>query len=555
MSRWRPGNVLRDFAIDERTAVRRLTLSAGAAVLVVCLAACGSDDPDPAGIKAGSPEGQKAVAEGTGTGTDTTGRLVESSPIAVVAAPDPASQALAASAAVGMRAPMLTAVAGHDDDVKNELERMKVSRVLRVGGATVPDGIEAVDAPADREGLQKVTGVTFHDEPAYPSDFVDDVIVHQHAEDPAFVTVDGAAPLPGAATAAPDVEPLGVHAAAWGGDGAPHVLVDDHTPLAAVATAVASGATVAHLRAPDPRVDGGAVEEVTTDAPILAVGPGWGDDDTFAEHVRIARSQTQLPGGGQLVFPGRRFVAAYGSPISPSLGVLGEQDPQASVAKVQQLVQGYQPFSPEPVVPAFEIIGTVASQDAGPDGNFTNEWGPEQFTPLVDAITAAGGYAVIDLQPGLATMLDQAKPFAELLKRPNVGLALDAEWKLKPGQRPAAQIGSADASEFNDVADWLATLTRDNDLPQKLFVLHQFNMSMIDNREKIDTSHPELAVTLHADGHGTPDIKMGTWDVLRKGLDPKIWMAWKNFYDEDTPMFTPEQTMAVQPRPWFVSYQ
>ena len=179
MSRWRPGNVLRDFAIDERTAVRRLTLSAGAAVLVVCLAACGSDDPDPAGIKAGSPEGQKAVAEGTGTGTDTTGRLVESSPIAVVAAPDPASQALAASAAVGMRAPMLTAVAGHDDDVKNELERMKVSRVLRVGGATVPDGIEAVDAPSDREGLQKVTGVTFHDEPAYPSDFVDDVIVLQ----------------------------------------------------------------------------------------------------------------------------------------------------------------------------------------------------------------------------------------------------------------------------------------------------------------------------------------------------------------------------------------
>mgnify|MGYP006981339232 FL=1 len=32
-------------------------------------------------------------------------------------------------------------------------------------------------------------------------------------------------------------------------------------------------------------------------------------------------------------------------------------------------------------------------------------------------------------------------------------------------------------------------------------------------------------------------------------------MAWKNFYDEDTPTFTPEETMAVDPKPWFVSYQ
>ena len=33
-------------------------------------------------------------------------------------------------------------------------------------------------------------------------------------------------------------------------------------------------------------------------------------------------------------------------------------------------------------------------------------------------------------------------------------------------------------------------------------------------------------------------------------------MAWKNFFDEDFPTFTPEQTYRdVNPRPWFVSYQ
>ena len=61
---------------------------------------------------------------------------------------------------------------------------------------------------------------------------------------------------------------------------------------------------------------------------------------------------------------------------------------------------------------------------------------------------------------------------------------------------------------------------------------------------------------LHADGHGVPEQKFETWDVLRQGLDPNFFMAWKNFIDEDFPTFTPEQTYQdVEPRPWFVSYQ
>ena len=186
---------------------------------------------------------------------------------------------------------------------------------------------------------------------------------------------------------------------------------------------------------------------------------------------------------------------------------------------------------------------------------YTNEWDPQEFAPLVDAITDAGGYAVIDLQPGRADLLDQAKIFEEMLKRPGVGLALDPEWKLQDGQQPGAQIGAVDAEEINRVIEWLADLTKESGGPQKLLILHQFSTAMITNRDQIDTSRPELAIALHADGHGTPDLKLGTWDQLRAGLSPDIWLAWKNFYDEDTPTFTPEQTMAVEPRPWFVSYQ
>ncbi|MDY5784634.1 MAG: cell wall-binding repeat-containing protein, partial [Corynebacterium sp.] len=205
---------------------------------------------------------------------------------------------------------------------------------------------------------------------------------------------------------------------------------------------------------------------------------------------------------------------------------------------------------------AFEIIVTVASDSPGDDGDYSNETDPADVVPYLDAITQAGGYAVLDLQPGQGDFLNQAKLYEELLLRPNVGLALDAEWKLNPGEQPLSRVGSATAEEINAVADWLAQLTRDNNLPQKAFVLHQFKVAMFPDRENIRTEHPELAYVLHADGHGTPGQKFDTWNVLRQDLDPGFYMAWKNFIDEDTPMFTPEQTYAdVDPRPWFVSYQ
>jgi hypothetical protein len=448
---------------------------------------------------------------------------------------------------------MLTAVEGGDAALADEVSRLGAERVLRVGQvAFTPDDGEVVDAPGGRPELEELTGITFDSEVEVPPGRIDDVTVHQVPGTPALMTAGEITAADGAG-AAPD--PFDSGEPAWDGEGAPSVLVYDETPVAAVATAVAGGAAVSHLRTPDPRVDGGSVEAVRDAEAVYALGPGWGTEDELEDRVEKARTVPELPGGGQLLFPGRRFVAAYGSPITPALGILGEQGPEESVARVQQLVGEYQPHSPEPVIPAFEIIATVASTSAGPDGNYTNEWDPQEFVPLIDAITDAGGYAVIDLQPGMADLLDQARIFEELLTRPNVGLALDPEWKLEPGQQPGAQIGSVDAEEINRVTDWLADLTRDSGGPQKLLILHQFSMAMIDDRDQIDTSRPEVSIVLHADGHGTPDLKMETWDVLRSGLPSGIRMAWKNFYDEDTPTFTPEQTMAVEPRPWFVSYQ
>jgi hypothetical protein len=262
-----------------------------------------------------------------------------------------------------------------------------------------------------------------------------------------------------------------------------------------------------------------------------------------------------LPGGGQVVLPGRRMIALYGHPGDARLGVLGEQPVDAAVARARRVAAGYAALVKEPVVPAFEIITTVASSSAGPDGNYSAESPIEHIRPWVDAAGKAGVYVVLDLQPGRTDFLTQAKRYSELLKEPHVGLALDPEWRLKPGQRHMVQIGSVSATEINKTADWLAEFTRKNRLPQKVLMLHQFRLDMITNRATVRTDHDELRVIIHADGFGTPGQKFDTWNAMHLNPPRNVWWGWKNFYDEDQPTFTPRQTMAIRPAPVFVSYQ
>lgn len=281
----------------------------------------------------------------------------------------------------------------------------------------------------------------------------------------------------------------------------------------------------------------------------------FGTPEDLAWKVATAATGVELPGGGQVLFPGRRFVAMYGSPGIPALGILGEQDAAASIVRAQGLAAAYQPLTTDVVVPAFEIIATIADRPAGADGNYSNELPAESFVPWVEAAQAAGVYVVLDLQPGRTDFLTQAKLYESLLLYPNVGLALDPEWRLGPNQVHLRQIGSVHVDEINAVIAYLSELTRANHLPQKLLVLHQFMQRMIVSRELVNTADPAVQVLIHADGQGSQGGKAGTWANLQTGAPPGVAWGWKNFIDEDKPMATPEQTYQVQPTPQFVSYQ
>ena len=276
-----------------------------------------------------------------------------------------------------------------------------------------------------------------------------------------------------------------------------------------------------------------------------------------AWQLEVVRRGDELPGGGLLMFePGRprRLVAMYGHPATSQLGVLGEQDPSQGVARVRSIAQGYDADGSD-VLPTFELIATVASANAGRDGDYSNETAIDELVPWIETAAANDMYVVLDLQSGRTDFLTQAKQYEELLRLPHVGLALDPEWRLRADQVHLRQIGTVDAAEINQVVRWLAGLVREEALPQKLLVLHQFRFSMITNRELVETP-PELAVLVHMDGQGAIATKYSTWDALTGESDAhRFYWGWKNFYDEDFPTPTAEEVLALTPSPLFVSYQ
>ncbi|WP_350354573.1 hypothetical protein [Corynebacterium aquatimens] len=330
-------------------------------------------------------EGPEVIQDPDGTGIEVSKRLFESSDVVVIADADRESQLQAAAVAVKLGAPMLVRHAGSEETVEEEISRLGAKRVIEVPG------------DADEEDVNEIAST----EP---------VAAEAGADVAAIAALEALQPI--------DLV-------------LPPVMATEETSRAGAATARAAGAEVQVLGIADPRETPASMRAVT-EQDTLALGRQFGSNEEYSARVQLA-GNGELPGGGGLVFPGRRMIALYGHPYGPELGMMGEQGPAEAAALAAEYASWYQPLEQQPVIPAFEVIASVASEFPGEDGNYSNETPAEDLVPYIDAIIDAGGYAVIDLQPGQGNFLEQARIYEELLKRPNVGLALDAEWKLNPG--------------------------------------------------------------------------------------------------------------------------
>ena len=332
-------------------------------------------------------------------------------------------------------------------------------------------------------------------------------------------------------------------------------LIDPDTAAAPLAVTAANLGAAVVIAGSDLRTLPAQTRRVIARAGRLRLMSDLGPEADW--QLDVVLRNVEIPGGGLVMFDEthpRRLVALYGHPTTTRLGVLGEQDPEEGVERLATISAGYGADDAR-ILPTFEIIATVASAEAGKDGDYSAATSRDVIRPWIETAADRGIYVVLDLQPGRTDFLTQAKIYEEFLRLPHVGLALDPEWRLKPHQVHLEQIGTVDAAEINRVVSWLAGIVREEALPQKLLIVHQFRHSMITNRASIDTP-PELAVLIQMDGQGTQEVKHHTWNSLTRESDShRFRWGWKNFYDEDHPTATPAQVLGLTPLPVFVSYQ
>jgi len=295
-----------------------------------------------------------------------------------------------------------------------------------------------------------------------------------------------------------------------------------------------------------------AVATLSTGGRVVLVG---GTGDATRWQLETVLAGTPLPGGGFLPLEDRRIVAIYGSPDATGLGLLGEQEDVASVARAREFADRYEGASDgRIVVPGLDVIATIASSAPEPTGDFSRRVSIERLRPLVELALADGMAVLLDLQPGRTSFLAQAREYEELLLQPHVHLALDPEWRIGPGERHLVHIGSVEAAEVQEVVDWLAALVRRERLPQKVLMLHQFTSGMLPDRDAI-VIPPELVGVIHVDGQGPLATKDRTYAALTAGAAEHWEWGWKNFTRIDTPVASPERTLDRVPVPVVVTYQ
>lgn len=257
------------------------------------------------------------------------------------------------------------------------------------------------------------------------------------------------------------------------------------------------------------------------------------------------------PGGGYTLFPSHRLIAFYGAPDLPVLGVLGQGQPAQVWPQLAATAAAYA-SPPVVVVPTFELITFVAQASAGPDDTYASEIPAAEIDSYLQVVKAHGGMLILDIQPGRTNFLADAEALQPWLEQPDVGLALDPEWELAPGELPDRQIGQTTAAEINQVSAWLDELTAAHRLPQKLLMIHQFRPSMVTDKPAV-LSEPDLAITFNMDGFGATKDKVAIYQL--PAGDPRWFLGYKLFYTRDTPLQSPAQVLALVPAPEVVEYE
>jgi hypothetical protein len=293
----------------------------------------------------------------------------------------------------------------------------------------------------------------------------------------------------------------------------------------------------------------------------IAIGTGGGGDDggsggQGSEAATSAAAKkpkpAQLPGGGRRLFPDRRVVAFYGNPRDDELGALGIGTPAQAARKLVAQARPYR-LKARPVLPAMELISTVATAAPGPSGEYRDRMSFKMIRRYLAAARTVKALLVLDIQPGRGQFGPEIERLRPFLREPDVGLALDPEWHVGPDQLPGKVIGSTDADVVNAAATYLSKIVVARNLPEKLLIVHRFTDDMIARADRLKPV-PGVQTVVNVDGFGTNSVKVAKYHAFVRST-PTVRRGFKLFYKEDVKTMSPKSVLALSPRPDVVVYE
>jgi hypothetical protein len=295
----------------------------------------------------------------------------------------------------------------------------------------------------------------------------------------------------------------------------------------------------------------GVLAAVLVVAALLLGNGEDSEDQQPASSAQEPAAPPELPRGGRSVLPEHRVVAFYGAPQSRELGALGIGTPRGAARRLAREARRYR-RDDRAELPALELIAVIANADAGDDGMYRARQSDSVIRRYLRAARVAKALLLLDIQPGRSDFFTEATRLEKWLKEPDVGLALDPEWRVTEGQIPGQVIGRVDSREVNATSAWLAQLVANNGLPEKLFVVHQFTDDMVEHTRV--KQREGLDMVLNVDGFGGREVKVAKYrDFTREAKD--FHHGFKLFYEEDTDLMTPRQVLRMKPRPELVVYE
>ncbi len=268
-----------------------------------------------------------------------------------------------------------------------------------------------------------------------------------------------------------------------------------------------------------------------------------------------AKPRPELPLGGRELFPRYRLVGFCGTPGGPALGPLDGNLP-AKAKKLETYAAQY--GDGRTVLQVFELIAVIVMGLPGADGKWRRRVPDSVVDEFLARARLSKALLLLNIQPGQSDFLTELRHYEKYLREPDVGVTLDPEWAMKPKQTPGVYFGQTTGAAINAVAEYLAGIVREGDLPEKALVFHQVNRAVLKDEPAL-AQYPGVVMIKSVDGLGPKGAKILTYRILTETLTPGVHPGFKLFFDEDTRngsiLMTPKEVLSLVPLPDYVMYE